>query len=220
MKNKNNQCPNEEIIACYIDGLLSSKEKGELDRHLLTCPGCKEIFSIQTAVARVQKEEGLGFVPDRVTTEAKKLVDEKYGVKLLNLVASFTEKAFEVVRTTGEVISGHHLQPAFALRDNSGTNIAKTFTIRKVFDNTRVEMEITRETGDSNTIILRVRDNQVEIPTNDLRATLIQDETELESYITQNGKAIFESVKSGRYLIELSQVSHVLGAITLELTKE
>lgn len=220
MKNKNNQCPNEEMVACYIDGLLSSKEKDTLDQHLLSCPSCKEIFSIQGEVAKIQKEEGVGFVPDYVTKEAQQLVHEKYGVKILKLVASFSDKVFEAIQTTGEVISGHQLQPNFALRDSSGTKQIKTFSVRKIFNNIRVDLEITRESGDSNTIIVRVMDNQTEIPNNDLRVTLIQSEIELESYITQNGKAIFENVKSGQYIFEISQVDSIVGAITVELNKE
>ena len=219
-KPKKNQCPTDEVIASYIDGLLSSQERNVIDQHITLCKSCKEIFSIQAEIANFQKEEGLGFVPDYVTAEAKGLMDEKYGVKVLKLVANFSDKVFETIRTTGEIISGYQLQPAFALRDSTSADQVKTLGVRKIFDNIRVEIEITRESGALNTIILRIKDNHSEVPIDNLRATLIQDKIELESYITQNGKAIFETIKSGQYLIEISKVDSIVGAITLELNKE
>ena len=96
----------------------------------------------------------------------------------------------------------------------------KTLSIKKIFDNVRVEIEITREQGDLNTLVLKVKDEQTEIPLSDLRATLIQDEIELESYVTKNGKAVFENIKQGKYFIQISGPHNPVGIINLELNKE
>ena len=39
-------CPNEEDMACYIDGLLPDDELRQLQRHLLDCDRCREIVDV------------------------------------------------------------------------------------------------------------------------------------------------------------------------------
>lgn len=74
MKNK---CPDTEIVACYIEGLLPEKQKEELLLHLAFCKDCKERISLQQQVAKALKQEDPGSVPDCVTESAKNLVSER-----------------------------------------------------------------------------------------------------------------------------------------------
>ena len=50
-------CPTEETMACYIDGLLSKEEIGQVEKHIQACiqacDRCKEIVE----VTRKIKEE-------------------------------------------------------------------------------------------------------------------------------------------------------------------
>lgn len=41
-----NNCPNEEDMACYIDGLLPAAEVRQMERHLLKCCRCREIEEV------------------------------------------------------------------------------------------------------------------------------------------------------------------------------
>lgn len=43
-------CPNEEDMACYIDGLLSDDEVKQLEKHLLGCDECREIVVVTKKV--------------------------------------------------------------------------------------------------------------------------------------------------------------------------
>lgn len=47
-------CPDEETMACYIDGLLSKEEIEQAEEHIQACDRCKEIVE----VTRKVKEEG------------------------------------------------------------------------------------------------------------------------------------------------------------------
>ena len=53
----------------------------------------------------------------------------------------------------------------------------------------------------------------------DLRATLMQGDMELESYVTLKGEAIFEQVSPGEYTIEISNPQKTFGKISFQLTK-
>lgn len=41
-----NNCPNEEDMACYIDGLLLEDEVRRLEKHLFECDRCREIIEV------------------------------------------------------------------------------------------------------------------------------------------------------------------------------
>lgn len=216
-KNTSN-CPDTEMIACYIDGILSVAETQAINQHTAACKNCKEIFDVQQSVVELQKKEGLLTVPDYITERAKNFVSAQFGVNVLELIVKFTDKAIEVIRTTGDVLFGGELQPALAVRGQPRES-ATTQTIVKVFDNIRVEVEVGRQKHELNRLILRVKDNQTETPLDDLRATLIEKDIELESYITQSGKAIFENIKPGKYFIRISKINIPIGLINLEFQK-
>jgi uncharacterized protein YjbK len=51
----------------------------------------------------------------------------------------------------------------------------------------------------------------------DLRVTLIKDDVELESYITDSGKVTFEHVLLGRYSVEISSVDNKIASVILDI---
>lgn len=50
-----NNCPNEEDMVCYIDGLLPEDEVRLLERHLLGCDRCREIVEVTRKVIEQEK---------------------------------------------------------------------------------------------------------------------------------------------------------------------
>lgn len=48
-------CPNEETMACYIDGLLSKEEIEEVDKHLAICDRCSEIVEV---TRKIKEKDG------------------------------------------------------------------------------------------------------------------------------------------------------------------
>lgn len=43
-------CPDEEDMVCYIDGLLSEVEVKQIEKHLLGCDRCWEIVVVSKKV--------------------------------------------------------------------------------------------------------------------------------------------------------------------------
>lgn len=50
-------CPNDNDMACYIDGLLPDDEVRQLERHLLGCDRCREIVEVTRKI--IDQEKGL-----------------------------------------------------------------------------------------------------------------------------------------------------------------
>lgn len=219
-KGEKKSCLDIETIACYVDDKLSETMKKAIGDHLSICKDCKENIELQIAVSSLQRKQGLIPAPSCLTERAKNLLDEKFKANILEVIIKFTDKAIEIVRTTGEVFLGGHLQPAFVLRGVKETEATSTQTIFKVFDNVNVEIEVARQQKDLNRVILKLKDQQKNTMVNDLRVTLVLNDVELESYIAQNGKVIFENVKPGKYFIRISSIDSPIGIIMLDLNKE
>lgn len=220
MKKKKHNCPSDEIVACYVDGILPDSEKAAVDDHMLSCSSCRENITIQKEVVKLQQLQGLDFAPSYLTERAKGLVAESAAGKgILELIIDFSEQMFEAIRTTGEVLVGPSRPPVFSLRAGSA-NVSKVLFVKKVFDDIRVEVELMRSRDDLNTVNLTFKDDKTEKLVVDLRATLINDDIELESYVTQNGKVAFENIKQGKYKIDISKVDSFVGVIVLELNKK
>lgn len=216
--NETNDCLSIETIACYVDGILPEKERKPIVQHLETCNRCKEEIAYQMDIAKQQKKEELIFLPEFLTRRARNLVSERFGTNVLQVIAKFSDKAIEALRVVGETFCEVKPQPVFALRGQD-SELVTVQSVSKNFGGFRVEIEIVRQKADLNKIIFKVMDDQTKSPVSDLRVTLMDRETELESYIAQNGKAIFENIKPGNYIIQISGITDPIGMIMLELAK-
>ena len=49
-------CPDDNDMACYIDGLLSEDEVRQLERHLLGCDRCREIVGVTRKIKDQEKD--------------------------------------------------------------------------------------------------------------------------------------------------------------------
>ncbi|MEW6008224.1 MAG: zf-HC2 domain-containing protein [Candidatus Omnitrophota bacterium] len=49
------RCPDEETLACFVEGLLSRKERNRIIKHLLGCDRCLEylVMSIRLSLGRL-----------------------------------------------------------------------------------------------------------------------------------------------------------------------
>jgi len=55
MNKKQLRCPNEETMACYIDGLLPKEEVEQILNHLAICDRCREIVEVTRKIKEKEK---------------------------------------------------------------------------------------------------------------------------------------------------------------------
>ena len=89
--------------------------------------------------------------------------------------------------------------------------------VRKVIEDVCVEVDISRASGELSNVVLKVTDNVRKTPRIDLRVTLIRDDIELESYVTEGGTRSFENVHPGKYVLQISDMKRILGIVSLEI---
>jgi hypothetical protein len=207
------QHPDEEMLACFLDGSLSQEEAEQVKLHLLSCQPCAQAFAIQARLEKTQDKK----VPQVLLEQVKNLLNQEASVPILEIFLRLKEKAIELINTTGDLLVGQELVPAPVLRSREIRDFKDEVTILKDFQDIRVEIKIENKGGEVFNLSLVVKQKQTQKVIKDLRATLLKDDLELESYLTDAGAVIFEHVLLGKYRLEISNIENKLASILLDI---
>ncbi len=207
--------PDEEALACFLEGRLSEEENERIKAHLIGCDSCAEVFALQLKV----KPESLKGVPKELIEHAKNLVASQGSSSIIEIALMLKEKALEVLSTTADVLVGQEFVPAVVLRSRQIKEFKDEVTILKDFKDIRVEVKIENKRGEALDLFIFVKDKQTQSPIKDLRVTLLKDDLELESYLSTSDKVIFEHVLAGKYIVEISNIENKIASVLLDIRK-
>jgi hypothetical protein len=205
--------PDEETLACFFDNRLPEEENGRLRQHLLSCDKCMEAFILNFTA----KSTEIKNVPEELINRVKKLLEPENKISLLEIALRVKEKALEIINTTGDVLFGQELVPAPILRSRSIKDFKDEVTILKDFNDIRVEAKIENKGGSAFNLIIVIKQKQTHKTIKDLRVTLLKDDLELESRLTDSGAVTFEHVLLGKYTVEISTLENKLALIILDI---
>lgn len=214
-----NVCPNENSINHYILHKCSTKERQEIEEHLIKCPICRrEIVILTQANAEIQDKKKWDEIPDQVHIKESALIKDLTDPheSYMDICLRFIREKWEIIRYTGILTP----QPSLSLRGNIPEEKDILSNIVKEFNGYNVETDIkegTKGTIDLQVRVRRTRDGQLE---SEMNYTL-QDEIKqriLEDY-TQGGEIFFKGLRPGRYLIKIAHSERVIGNIILDLKK-
>ncbi len=205
--------PDEEMLACFLEGKLSEQDSEILKGHLLKCSVCAENIAVGINLDPLEsKELSLGLLE-----KAKSLVSSQGRVSFLEIFLKLKEKTLEILSTTGDVLVGQELILAPVLRSRKIKDFKDEVNILKDFDDIRVEVKIENKSGREFSLTVAAKEKTSQKLIKDLRVTLIKDDIELESYHADTGKVTFEHVLLGAYKVEVSSVEERLAAIILDI---
>lgn len=208
-----NAHPDEEALACFLEGRLDKAEAEEIKKHLISCRDCLEAFSLNLKMDVAEAQD----VPPELIKRAKDLLSSGEGVSLLEIILKVKDKALEILNTSGDVLVGQELVPAPVLRSRSIGNFKDEVTILKDFKDIRVEVKIDKKGRETFNVTIMAKDKLTQKILKDLRVTLIKDELELESCIADSGSVVFEHILLGKYTVEISTLDNKLASILLEI---
>jgi hypothetical protein len=207
--------PDEEAWAGFLEGRVSQKENEQIKEHLLICDSCAEAFTIQVKL----KPASLKKVPQDLLERMRNLVMAQDKLSILEILLVLKEKAWEILHTTGDVLVGQEFIPAPVLRSRQIKDFKDEVTILKDFKDIRVEVKLENKGGQAFDLTVLVKDKQTHCVIKDLRVTLLKDDLELESYLTDSKKVIFEHVLAGRYTVEISNIETKIASIVLDIKR-
>jgi hypothetical protein len=129
------------------------------------------------------------------------------------------DKALEILETTGDVLVGQEFVPHPVLRSRKIKEFKDEVTILKDFKEIRVEVKIENKENRGFDLVIFVKDKLSNRIIKDLRVTLIKDDLELESYLSNYDKVVFEHILAGKYIIEISNIEDKVASILLDVRR-
>lgn len=205
--------PDEEALACFLEGRLGEEEAQAIKAHLINCRDCSEAFSLSLEMEGLEESQ----LPQEVLTYIKGLLAGADTGSILEIVLQFKERAIEILRTSGDVLFGQELLAASLLRARKIKDFRDEVIILKDFKDFRVQIRVENKSGRSFDLNISVKDKETQDAIKDLRVTLIRGGLELESYLTGSGAVTFEHVLLGRYKLEISGIDDKLATVLLEI---
>lgn len=205
--------PDEETLVCFLENRLSQQDCEGIKEHLINCARCAELIAIQMKLKSTEIKD----VPQELLNRVKGLVKAEDKISILEIFLRLKEKALEILNTTGDILVGQELVPAPVLRSRSIKDFKDEVTILKDFKDIRVELKIENKQGQAFRLTVMIKEKDTQRIIKDLRVTLIQDDLELESYLTDSGRVIFEHVLLGKYRVEISSVENKIASILLDI---
>jgi hypothetical protein len=203
----------EEMLVCFLEGRLQDKDNQRIKAHLINCDSCLEAFALNLKLKTPEIKD----VPQALLERVKGLLMAKEESKVLEIILKLKEEILEIIRTTGDVLVGQEFMPACLLRSRSIKDFKDEVHILKDFRDIRVELKIENKGGKLFNLIITAKEKSTQKVLKDLRVTLIKDDIELESYLTDSGSVTFEHVFLGKYAVEISSVENKLASVLLDI---
>lgn len=210
-------CPDEEMLAAYVEGVLSEHERPQMEAHLSACDACLEEFKLTNSIFRGGFRFDADTVPPEVTQSAVGLINSR------NAMPSGALK--EKIRRSLSVLHSrllHYLRLPmrfeWQLEPIRGSRKAVSddlFRIKKSFREFDTEIEI-EKTGE-NTAHIRVRLFKHNGYSNRIRVTLKRGERELCSSLFSGGHVIFEDISFGPCKLIFDRDGVSLGAYLFDI---
>ncbi len=208
----------DELLSYFAEGLLSAEEQQRIAQLIKDDPALQEEIRIHQEIARQMSAEEPPLVPESVIQKAKALVSESFGARIWNVVIQFTKDAGCRLKSDGIMIDP--LASSIGALRGSTAKDPKTILIKKDFDGVSIQVEIDRAPNATNRIHIYAEDLRTKDPLNNVRVTLLDKDSELESYITDKGKVGFDNVRDGRCAIEISSPHRPIAKMTIEISPE
>jgi hypothetical protein len=205
--------PDEETFVSFLENRLSAEDNERMKRHLIACDRCAEILSLQLRSKGLEEKE----IPEQLLKSTKKRVSEMLTVYILEIILKVKQKTLEIINTTGDVLVGQELVPAAVLRSRQIKDFKDEVNVLKEFKDILVEVKIESKTAETFNLTLILKTKETQNIIKDMRVTLLKDDLELESYLSDSGKVTFEHVLLGKYTLELSTIKDKLATVILDI---
>jgi len=204
--------PDEELLACFLEGNLLKPELEQVKLHLLSCDNCAQKIAVELSLSEIGDRQ----VPQELLKKAKELVSAGNSL-VLEIFLKIKDRAWEVLSTTGDILVGQELIPAPLLRSRNIQDFKDEISILKDFDNIRIEVKIENKGNRVFSLIVVAKEKSTQKLIKDLRITLIKEDLELESYSADQGKVIFDNVLLGKYTVEIASLDRKVASILLDI---
>jgi hypothetical protein len=205
--------PDEEDFLGLIRNELPPKETTRIKNHILSCDPCSQILAASIKLESVPESEP----PGKLIDDSRELINKAISGRILEILLQAKERVLNLINTSGDVRVGQELVPAAVLRSRKINDFKDEVTILKDFGDIRLEAKITAKENSNFDLSVIMRNKQSQEIIKDLRVSLIKGDLELESYLAESGKVVFEHISLGKYIVEISSLRDNVASISLDI---
>lgn len=222
-------CPKENLLWDYTQGLLKENEKEQIEGHLLACAECLESLKVIRMIQ--QAEESPQELPAHLYKKAKEILqnelkDRPVILKIALLWDQLLNKITQLKPEMGEMIiaSRPQLQPVRkSLKDVKEALQAFPYRRSIKIKEGKIFLEI-EPSGKEGYLILKIalfpRLGAIPVKVSSIRVLLYKSDRICSSvYLNNKGEGIFTRIKEGHYSFELIAEDRSLGIVELSLVK-
>jgi hypothetical protein len=206
-------CPNEEMIADYLEGRLSQKERSAMEAHLADCDSCLDALIISNELLKNMEDFELSQVPPEITQSAIDLIlREQPSISLLDGLKRYLNYIKSKLLDLGMVFWGDwELSPVRGKRIVSAKG--QSFR-RKNFKGLETDIQI-EKIGANYAQIRIIIDKSNKNPK--VRATLLRQEREVASYLLEDNFALFENIPFSHYKLRFTRDGEAIGEYRFQI---
>lgn len=206
-KTARTHCPDEETLAIFLSGNLKGDEKQRVDTHLTNCSLC-----VEDLAAAYKSSEGseMERVPQRLIEKAMGMVEGKEN--LFDLVVRFVKGSIELIQTSARVMP----VAVPVVRGAAKSAEGNALQVEKEVGRFRVAVELELIEGGVCQVVANVTEEQGK-PAEGIRLSLSSEGREQASFLTREGKVLFDRIPPGEYSIAVSESGTHVGRIKLSL---
>lgn len=205
-------CLDEESLAAYLQGDLTDVRRRKIEEHLAACSHCLD--ELVAAYQAAQQSE-VDTVPQPVLQRVIGLIPStRKQIDVLHLVVRLVRNMLELVSTSGELVPA--TTPAGIRGKSPGPG---TLHVAKDLHKVRVTVEVERTEGELCQVTVNVTPTAGAVAEG-LRVSMLSGDREQASYLARQGKAIFERISPGDYLLAVTEAGNSLGTIELSIKED
>lgn len=203
----------EEDFAVFLDGALTESESESIKAHLMSCDSCAEILALSINANAAESVD----LPESLISRIKEILSLKNRLIIFEVFLRIKDNILEVVNSTGDILVGQELIPAPVLRSRNIKDFKDEIIILKDLKDLRIEVKVASKGGQNFDLTVKVKHKDDQTVIKNLRATLLKDDLELESYLSDTGLFTFEHVLLGNYTLEVFSDKERLASVALEV---
>jgi hypothetical protein len=213
-------CPDHETLGAFYEGRLDQESERRLREHIMYCDRCLELGSALAAQLEDNRYEEKIQVPLKALNRVVRLdparSHKSWTEGAREVVVDFARGMVNSVKSSGQAVAVEPV-PAVAFRGGGQVISENLVAFKKEFLPFIAEVEVEKIQENRGEITVSVSEKETGRPAQGMRVSLFSPEKELESYILEQGQAVFENVKFGKYLLRLSRQGKQIGRISLNM---
>lgn len=207
------ECPDEEVLAGYLDGISLEEKRSDIEAHLADCSVCLEQAIVACkAEGRSGAEEAHRELVERVMA----LVPASHGESpFLELVVRLVKDSLELISTSGKLVP---ITAPVGIRGRAKPLGTTLLQVEKEMGRLKVEVEVEAVEAGLCAVFVRVGEKDGRV-VDGIRLTLFSRGRERASYLARQGEAVFDRIPQGEYNLTISDSGTPAGTIRLKLTE-